>query len=215
MPSTPAPPEPPRDPIAEAAQHYDMGLRNRDKAWKLEEQLAAAPEADRAKLEKKIGKQYKRATNEFRMATSKNPQMFEAWSDLGYTLRKIGKYDDALVAYGNSLSLAPGYGKAIEYRAVAYLGLNRLDEAKESYIQLFGSDREEAAKLMEEMKSWVEARRESPGDIDGSTVDGFAEWVSEREGLAGKTAHPSAVLSLVNATLVLAASCLCHASLLC
>ena len=143
---TPAAPETPRDPIAEAAQHYDTGLRNRDKAWKLEEQLAAAPEEDRAKLEKKIGKQYKRATGEFRLATSKNPQMFEAWSDLGYVLRKTGKYDDALVAYGNSLSLAPGYGKAIEYRAVAYLGLNRLDEAKESYIQLFGSDREEAAK---------------------------------------------------------------------
>ena len=189
--STPSPPKPPADPIAEAQQHYDMGLRNRNKAWKFEEQFEGGGEADRAKIEKKITKQDKKAISQFRQATRKNPQLHEAFSDLGYCLRKTGAYEDALGAYGQALVLSPGYSKAIEYRAEAYLGLNRIEDAKSAYVQLFGTDREEAAKLMEAMKTWVEMRSSDPGDLGTATVESFGEWVSEREALAGKTASLS------------------------
>jgi len=189
--TAPRAPEPAADPIAEAQQHYDMGLSNRNKAWKLEKQLEDGGDVDRAKIKKKIAKQYKRAISQFRLATGKNSQHHAAFSDLGYCLRKTGAYEGALGAYERALVLSPGYSKAIEYRAEAYLGLNRIEDAKSAYVQLFGSDREEAAKLMEAMKTWVETRRGDPGDIGEAAVESFGEWVSEREALAGKTASLS------------------------
>ena len=63
--------------------------------------------------------------------------MYQAWNYVGYTNRKLGNYDDALAAYDRALSSSsPDYAEAIEYRGHAYLGLNRLSEAKEAYLAL-------------------------------------------------------------------------------
>ena len=64
----------------------------------------------------------------FQAAVKKNPALFQAWGSLGYAYRKVGNYPASLEAYGKALEIEPNYTPAIEYRAEAYLALNRLDE---------------------------------------------------------------------------------------
>ncbi len=85
--------------------------------------------------------------------------------------------------------MAPFYGEAIEYRAEAYLGLGRLDEVKEAYMQLFAKDRALADQLMEAMQGWVEERRAEPGDLSSETIESFATWLAERGEIAEQTAR--------------------------
>ena len=90
-------------------------------------------------------------------------------------------------SYNRALELAPGYVEAIEYRAEAYLGLNRLEEAKQSYIDLFRLDRDQADALMTAMRGWIEER--SAGEaVSEDTVEAFAVWVEERSEIASQTA---------------------------
>lgn len=189
MPSQQAPP-PERPKTAEelATEHYNLGLRHRDKAWKLEGKMTKAPnEEKRAKLEAKVFAQYESAIKELSLAIHKNPKMHQAYSSLGYARRKTGQYEKSLQAYGTALQLAPDYSEAIEYRAEAYLGLGRLAEAKDAYIRLFSLDRESADTLLAAMKEWVEERDASPGDLSTEEVRSFAGWLVERDELARQT----------------------------
>src|SRR5207249_4008968 len=76
---------------------------------------------------------------------------------------------------------------AIEYRAEAYLGLDRVEEAKKAYMALFTGDRGRADELLQAMKGWVEKRRAEPGTLAPDTVQEFSRWVGQREELAGQT----------------------------
>ncbi|MEE8137864.1 MAG: tetratricopeptide repeat protein [Thermoanaerobaculia bacterium] len=185
-------PTPTRSPQDEAKAAYERGLRYRDKAWKLEEKAAAStdPKA-RGKLEGKVQKEFQRAVRAFRDATRSNPRMFQAFSSLGYALRRTGDYEASLEAYNRALELESRYAEAIEYRAEAYLGLNRLDDAKTAYLRLFRGDRERADELMSAMKKWVERRRAEPGTLDRTTIDAFAAWVEERARISEQTASLS------------------------
>lgn len=183
--------EPVKTPEEMAIDHYNFGLTYRDKAWKLEEKAAAAAnEKEREKSESKAQKTWEKAIREFENAVDKNPEFFQAYGSLGYALRKTGDFEAALVAYDKALSIEPTYGEAIEYRAVAYLGLDRLDDAKEAYLQLFSGARELADQLLEEMKQYVESRR-TAGGVDAATLDAFSEWVDERAEIADQTASLS------------------------
>jgi tetratricopeptide (TPR) repeat protein len=190
-PSTSSIPMPELTPEQRADQHYNRGIKLREKAWELEEKAAAASAGERAKLEGKIEKTYRKAAREYESAVELDRNHYRAHSDLGYALRKLGDYDAALAAYGQALEMVPNYAEAIEYRAEAYLGLGRLEDAKEAYLQLFAGDRERADMLMEAMQQWVEHHRQDPGGHDPATVESFAEWVSQRAGLADQTASLS------------------------
>ncbi len=182
-------PSPPAaSPVDEAAAAYDRGLKARDKAWELEQKAAEASGGERDKLLAKADKEYKKAARAFTTATETNPRMHQAWSGLGYALRKSGDYVASLEAYDRALELAPGYPEAIEYRAEAYLGLDRLDEAKEAYMALYRSDRQRAEELMGAMRRWVERRTADPGSLDPAAVEAFAAWVEERSGAAAQAA---------------------------
>jgi len=113
--------------------------------------------------------------------------MFTAWNYLGYTQRKLGNYPDALAAYDRALALKPGFAEAIEYRGHAYLGLNRLSEAKEAYLSLYAGNRKLAASLLSAMQEWVGTHRANSAGIDGAMLDSFASWVNERSKIAGQT----------------------------
>ncbi len=187
--STPAP-TPSLSPQDEARTEYESGLRHRDKAWKLEEKAAASGDAaERDKLAGKVRKEFQKAERAFRRATLADPSMFQAFGSLGYALRRLGNYDESLAAYNRALELEPGYTEAIEYRAEAYLGLNRLDEAKQAYLELFRSDRERADELMAAMQKWVAERTAEPGALDRATIDAFSAWVEERARISGHTAR--------------------------
>ena len=183
-----APPQ--TNPEDEAAAAYERGLAHRDRAWELEaESEAATDAAKKAKLDSKAQKEYEKAIRAFRAAIESNPELHQAHGSLGYALRKTGRFDESLAAYNRALELQPGYTEAIEYRAEAYLGLNRLDEAKEAYMQLFREDRERADELMTAMEEWVEARQADAGSVEPTVVEAFAGWVEERRKISGNTAR--------------------------
>jgi tetratricopeptide (TPR) repeat protein len=180
---------PTTDPADQAAEAYNRGIESRDKAWELEEEAAAAGNAkQQAKLLEKAQKQYAKAIRAFQSATESDPQMHQAYNSLGYALRKTGQYEDSLEAYNQALEIQPGYSEAIEYRAEAYLGLNRLNEVKEAYMQLFREDRERADELMDAMQRWVEQRQADPAGLDATLIEEFSAWVRDRAEVSGNTA---------------------------
>ena len=91
---------------------------------------------------------YGSARAKLQSLVARSPQFAEAWNSLGYTQRKLGSYDDALASYARALDLRPGYPEALEYRGEAYLRLNRIHDAKQAYLDLFGKNRTIAAALL-------------------------------------------------------------------
>ena len=171
--------EPP-SPEEQARTAYNLGVRGVEKGDELLADAARQSDARKQeKLRKKAADAYANAAKKFARATELRPGMFEAWNYLGYSNRKQGKYDAALAAYDRALQLKPDYAEAIEYRGHAFLGLNRLPEAKEAYLALFGSNRKLAASLLTAMQQWVGEH--------GDNAE-FASWVSERSAIASQTA---------------------------
>ncbi len=175
-------------PEQRADQHYNRGIELREKAWELEKEAEGKSASERAKLDGKIEKSYRKAIREYQSAVGLDGKHYRAYSDLGYALRKVGEYQEALAAYDAALGMVPTYAEAIEYRAEAYLGLGRLDEAKEAYLHLFEHDRGRADLLMAAMEKWVERHRAEPGAVDPAQLDAFAQWVAQRSQLADQTA---------------------------
>ncbi len=171
-----------------AASAYNSGVTFLEKADRLEaEAVAEANEKKHAKLTQKTRKAYEKAIQANQEAIRHWPETFEAHSNLGYAYRKTGAYEKGLAAYNKALELEPRYTPAIEYRAEAYLALNRVNEAKEAYMTLFRSDRPRAQKLGASMVGWVESRR---GDADGvpdETIEELARWLAQREEIATQT----------------------------
>jgi len=189
--SQPAPANPvvPQTPQEIAREHYNNGLRMRDRAWGLEEKAAETDdEAKREKMVKKIDKQFLGAMREFRTAVQNDPRLFQAWSSLGYALRRTGSYQESLIAYDRALAIEPGYTEAIEYKAEAQLGLGNLGEAKSAYMTLFNHDRPRADELLKAMTQWVDSHREAPpSGVSSDQVEEFAQWVEQRGEVAAQT----------------------------
>ena len=186
--SSSMPPAQRKTPEQQAVDHYNTGLKWRDKALAyLEEAAQPAGAEDRAKLERKAQQSFEKAIVQFREATVKFPRYYQAYSDLGFALRKTGDHTGALEAYDHALSLSPAYAPAIEYRGEAYLGLDRVEDAKSAYMALFPADRGQADLLLKAMKGWVEKRRTEPGSLTPDAVQEFSAWLAQREELAGQT----------------------------
>jgi tetratricopeptide (TPR) repeat protein len=176
-------------PEEQARVFYNDGVTAVEKADALT--ADAARQEDPRKQQKVQGKAksaYTGALKKFIRATGLSPSMYQAWNYVGYTNRKLGNYQAALDAYDRALALKPGYPEAIEYRGHAYLGLNRLPEAKEAYLSLFSSNRKLAAQLLTGMQAWVGEHRGNAAGVDGAALEAFASWVSERSTIAGQTA---------------------------
>ena len=177
-------------PEEKAVKSYNAGIKHRDKAAKYEQQaIVDTSDKKLTKLQKKIAKEYSRAIDDYEKAIGHYQRFYQAHNSLGYALRKLGRFEESLAAYNVSLDINPVYDEAIEYRAEAYLGLNRLAEAKEAYVELFQNDRALADQLMAAMLTWVATRRDDAGDLDTAVVEQFAEWVEQRNELASYV-HP-------------------------
>jgi len=178
----------PKSPENVALNAYNSGVRLVEKADELSADASRqTDDKKRAKVLDKARKNYSTAARKFAQAIEAQSQMYTAWNYLGYTQRKLGNYPDALTAYDRALSIKPKYAEAIEYRGHAYLGLNRLSEAKEAYLALYAGNRKLAASLLTAMQEWVGAHRTNAAGIDGAMVDSFASWVNERSQIAGQT----------------------------
>ncbi len=187
--SAPSPQAAPKSAEDLANDFYKYGLKHRDKAWKLEDKAKEVSGGQQEKLQAKAQEQYLKAIGRYEDAVSKNPNFYQAHSSLGYALRKTGNFESSLKAYNRALELAPMYAEAIEYRAEAYLGLGRLAEVKDAYMQLFELDRARAEELMAAMNAWVEARRADSAGMDAKAIEAFAQWVGERAELADQSAQ--------------------------
>jgi len=179
------------DPKAMAKDSYNRALKYRDKAWEYEAKAAAAEGTDREKMMKKATKEFEKALRALDSALSDDPSLYQAHSSRGYVLRKTGNYYESLASYNRALEINPRYAEAIEYRAEAYLGLNKIDEAKEAYMELFRTDRKRADELMAAMQGWVEERQMDAAGVEGSVIAEFSGWVAERSGLADQTGDSS------------------------
>ncbi len=190
MPSAPmgssAPSATPED---QALSSYNSGVRDVEKADELSADAARQSDTNRqAKVLGKAKDKYSGALKKFLHSTNLNPSMYQAWNYVGYTNRRLGNYEEALTAYDRALKLKPDYAEAIEYRGHAYLGLNRLNDAKDAYLALFSGNRKLAAQLLTAMQGWVGDHRANPAGVEQPAVEAFASWVSERSAIASQTA---------------------------
>ena len=181
----------PQSPQARAAQLYKYALGYRDKAWKLEEKAMANP-SQRAKLEAKAKAQFERMERSLRQAVELNPAFYQAHGSLGYALRRLGDYQTALTSYDRALELNPNYPEAMEYRAEAYLGLDRIDDAQTAYARLSVISPEHATELLQAIGTWVDDRRTGGGKVEPQRLDEVAKWVEAREKIAATTTRASA-----------------------
>ena len=179
---------PTQTPEQEAIEYYNDGISYRDKAAVYEKEAAAETDAKkREKLESKAKDKHESSIKKFLMATRKDPRMFQAWGSLGYAYRKVGNYKDSLETYNKALEIQPGYTPAIEYRAEAYLGLNRLDDVRAAYMTLFNLDRARADELAAAIDRWLENRKTDPAGVDPGKLDEFSRWAAERKQLSSQT----------------------------
>ena len=168
---------------------YNSGVRSIKKAEECDSDAAKASHPQKsAKALDKAHQYYSKALEQFIDAVSQQPTMYQAWNYIGFANRHLGSYDAALSAYAKALELNPAYPEAIEYRGEAYLGLNRIDEAKEAYMTLFRDSRRLADELMTAMRRWTDARRTDAQGLAPGDVEAFSKWVDERAGIAAQTA---------------------------
>jgi tetratricopeptide (TPR) repeat protein len=161
-----------------ATEALNNGLKRLEKADQIE-----------SKNPKQARKEYEAALKDFQTAAAAEPGNYRAHNGAGYSLRKLGRYERALESYERALTLAPTSTEAIESRAEAYLGLNRLADAKQAYMHLFVHDRTASNVLMKAMKTWVERHRALPAGVEPAAIDAFSAWVRERDTLASSVVN--------------------------
>jgi tetratricopeptide (TPR) repeat protein len=176
-------------PEAAAKKAYTAGMKSLTKAKNYDTEAANAPNEDKknAALEKR-NDAYGRALDQFTEALSNNGDMYDAWNNVGYIHLKFGAYGESVDDYNHTLALKPDLLEAIEHRAEAYVAIDRLDDAKSAYMDLFNHDRQLADQLMVAMQAWMTAHRANANGMRASDVAAFDKWLQEREGIAKQTA---------------------------
>ncbi|WP_129776844.1 tetratricopeptide repeat protein [Peristeroidobacter soli] len=162
-----------------AIDAYNQGyaaIQRGDHSFALAE--ASSDAKEKAEARRAANAAYKESLGHFEEAVHLDASMHEAYTYLGYANRKLGDYTRSLAAYQQALKIYPDYPYAIEYQGQALLGLNRLDQARFNYLRLYALNKGQAAKLLQAMRSWVAANKNTT--IDGVDVSGFSEWVARR-----------------------------------
>jgi len=188
MPSMPAMPRT-ETPQQKARDAYNDGVHYIKKADKAQEAAAQASDAGKKdKAAHEAHDQYQRALTAFRQAVELDDSLHEAWNYVGYSSRKLGDYDDALVAYDKALAIKPGYPDALEYRGEAFLGLNRVSDAQQAYLDLYAGNRALAGKLLTAMRGWLSEQRAKAAGADAASLEELDKWIQERTQIAAQTA---------------------------
>ncbi|MEM7220935.1 MAG: tetratricopeptide repeat protein [Pseudomonadota bacterium] len=167
--------------LAEAA--YERGLKHKERAWKAQEKAGAARDAGKDKRAKRYDeraeREFKKAQAEFASVLKALPEHFKAANELGYTLRQLGDYENAIGAYNYALKVHPEFYQAIEYRAEALLALAFYAETRDSYLTLFEHDRPLADTLMAKLQAWA-AEQRADNRMPSARARQFLEWLDTR-----------------------------------
>jgi tetratricopeptide (TPR) repeat protein len=94
-------------------------------------------------------KKYKEASRKYRKAVDIDSDYAEAWSNLGYSYRKQGKFDWAVDAYQKAIKLKPDLAEAHEYLGEAYAEMGKFDKAEKELQILRELGSSEAGELEE------------------------------------------------------------------
>jgi tetratricopeptide (TPR) repeat protein len=165
------------------ARRFENAKKHLEEAKNLEARLEKATSPDeRENLAEDIHDEYDDARGDLEYVVRKQPKSYPAQSELGFTLRKLGRFDDSLEAYDKALAMKPGYAPAIEYRGEAYLELGRLTDARAAWEKLSNLDGELADQLLAKMQRWVARQKAHPnGEIESDALGEFEAWLSERK----------------------------------
>jgi tetratricopeptide (TPR) repeat protein len=176
-------------PDAAAKKAYKAGMKSLAKAADFEAAAAAAPNEDKknAALEKQ-NDAYGRALDQFTVALSNQGDMYDAWNNVGYIHLRLGAYNESVDDYNHTLAMKPDLLEAIEHRAEAYVAIDRLEETKSAYMDLFNHDPKLADRLMVPMQRWVTEHRQDAHGMRAADIDSFDKWLHERDGIAKQTA---------------------------
>ncbi|HVN39134.1 MAG TPA: tetratricopeptide repeat protein [Myxococcota bacterium] len=165
------------------AKRFERAKDHFEQAKTLEAKLEATTSPDEQKdLEKKIHGEYDDARGDLEYVVKKQPNSYPAQSELGFALRKLGRFDDSLKAYDRALATKPGYAPAIEYRGEANLELGHLAEARAAWEKLSNLDSELADQLLTKMQRWVARQKTKPdGNIEPDALGEFEAWLAEKK----------------------------------
>jgi tetratricopeptide (TPR) repeat protein len=176
-------------PDAAASKAYKAGVKSLNKAREFEDVAAKAPNADKkAAAQEKVNDAYGRALDQFTEALSNKGDMVEAWNGAGYVHLRLGAYSESIDDYNHALRIKSDLLEAVEHRAEAYMAVDRLEEAKAAYMDLFNHDRPLADQLMAAMQAWLDSHRVAASGMRPADIDSFGKWLTERDGIAKQTA---------------------------
>ena len=194
-PSTDSPQPSTEKPDAAAKKAFNAGVKSLNRAREFEEVAAKAANPDKkAGAMEKVGDAYNKALDQFTEALSNKGDMVEAWNYAGFVHLRLGAYNESIDDYNHTLALKPDLLEAIENRAEAYMAVDRLDEAKAAYMDLFNHARPLADHLMVAMQKWLETHRAAANGMRAADIDSFGKWLLERDGIAKQTASASAAI---------------------
>jgi len=180
---------PSEKPDAAAKKALKAAMKSLSKAKEYDAAAASATNPDKkADLLGKMGDEYSRALDQFTEALSNNGDLVEAWDNVGYVHLRLGAYAEAVDDYNHALKLKPDLLEAIAHRGEAYLAIDRLDDVKVAYMDLFNHAPNLADQLMAAMQKWMSAHRADAHGMRAADVDAFGKWLLEREGIAKQTA---------------------------
>jgi tetratricopeptide (TPR) repeat protein len=176
-------------PDVAAKKAFTAGVKSLNRAKEFEAASASAPNPDKkAKNLDKANDALNKALDQFTEALSNKGDMYDAWSDVGYVHLRLGAYAESVDDYNHALVLKPDNFEAIEYRAEAYLAVDRLEDAKSAYMDLFNHERNLAEQLMVAMQKWLANHRSAANGMRPADIDAFDKWIQERDGIAKQTA---------------------------
>ena len=81
-------------------------------------------------------KNYNGALKELEVYVYENPENAHAWNFIGFTSRKLGKYDDAELYYNTGLEISPNHEGILSYQGELFLQTGRYELALENLEKL-------------------------------------------------------------------------------
>lgn len=195
-----APTQSTEKPDAAAKKAFKAGVKSLAKAHELEEAAAKATNPDKkATALDKLGDAYNKALDQFTEALSNKGDMVEAWNYAGYVHLRLGAYRESIDDYNHTLALKPDLLEALEGRGEAYVGVDRLDEAKATYMNLVNHSAPLAEELLATMRKWLESHRVAANGVRATDIDAFDKWLQEHGGAPPQAATAPAAAGAVAA----------------
>jgi tetratricopeptide (TPR) repeat protein len=121
-------------------------------------EASASTEYDRG-VRARVVENWPVAEDAFRRAIAFQPDFADAWNELGFALRHLGRYPESVQAYDEALRLRPEFPEALEYLGEAYVKMGRLDDARRILDRLRALDGVRARELSEEIAKAPAAAR--------------------------------------------------------